>query len=413
MTIRFGIAASVWILSVLSGDAVAEEMPVIGDREWICLGENKTLLHGSFSARVDTGARTTSIDATDFDLDHLEVGKEFSFSFINKRVRTNSGPVEWQIAKKTPMRAKLERIKPVNGSDRPFVKVWLRWRNAAPKLVMVNLNSRNKEHRVLLGRNWIAGKYVDIRKTLGKPLVIDGEKFSDIRQGALGSCSILAAFASASRSGVRFSDRITYHNDNIYRASYFGSSAGHVRHALVDISDGRTPLDPQAASSESSDWWPLVLQRAYLHSMESTDRSFKNGSNAVAFVSGNDVRRVLTAKVDADSLQSILMQHIQKDGYCMIAQTKTRRRSMPKFSRILLSHHAYAVIDADEKWVSLFNPHGVDIRAGSSAVDDGAFREGVTDNNGDDPLDGVIRLDWEVFHANFKAAYMSTVKPLD
>lgn len=385
----------------------ASEKPVVGGRTWVRLGTAPAELKGAFQARVDTGATTTSIDATGFKLDQLTVGQKFSFLLVKRRKKVGD---EWVIEDSEDVTAKLEYIKEVNGRNRPFVAVWLQWRNHPPEKIIANLSSRERKHRVLLGRNWIEGKLVDLQEPLEKVFAVNGEHFSDIRQGKLGSCSVLAALASASNSGVEFRHRVKRAEGDSFKVFYYESSAGRQRQTVINLSDGRSLYDPQISFSGDLEWWPVLMQRCFIHSMDSTHRDMKNGSNAVAFISGQPVKRLVTASISVAALQAQVQAAFQMKRTCAIAQTKSNRRSLEKFSRILLSHHAYALIAANDEFVTLYNPHSVDIMRGSSAVIDGRFKDGLSDHYGDDPSDGLLRVRWDVFHANMKGVYISTVK---
>ncbi len=113
----------------------------------------------SFKARVDTGAKTSSIHAENIELDLSgdPRGKPISFNLVTKeglsrKIKTRVSSV---IKVKTSEMAE----------NRYVVPLLIKWHDSK-KTVHVTLNDRTKmKYRLLLGRNWLHGDFiVDIDK---------------------------------------------------------------------------------------------------------------------------------------------------------------------------------------------------------------------------------------------------------
>ena len=113
----------------------------------------------SFNARVDTGAKTSSIHAENIEVDISgdPRGKPISFYLVTKE--GFSRKVETRISSVIKVRtSEMEEYRYV-------VSLLMKWNNSK-KTVLVTLNNRTKmEYRLLLGRNWLHGDFiVDVDK---------------------------------------------------------------------------------------------------------------------------------------------------------------------------------------------------------------------------------------------------------
>lgn len=151
------------MLSMASVSTVlAHEKSVVGQVETIRVHE----LEMDYQARIDTGAATTSIHATDVQVigedsdsddmrDHL--GEMVKFTSVNEKGEkaTYKGKI-----------IKVSKIRNAQGVERRYaVKMDLGW-NGEHKRVAVNLRDRSKlDYKLLIGRNWLSGDYlVDVDK---------------------------------------------------------------------------------------------------------------------------------------------------------------------------------------------------------------------------------------------------------
>lgn len=108
----------------------------------------------SFKARVDTGARTSSIHAEKIEVENTgdPRGKPISFYLVTKDGQSRK--VETRVTS-------VVRVKTSEQSEHRYVvPLLMRW-NGSGKTVLVTLNDRQTmEYRLLLGRNWLRGDYV-------------------------------------------------------------------------------------------------------------------------------------------------------------------------------------------------------------------------------------------------------------
>lgn len=105
-------------------------------------------------ARIDSGAKTTSIHAENIEIDpHGDPrGKPIAFDLVNKQGQSQR--ISTQVVKQL-------RVKTSEGEElRYAVALTLTWRQTS-KTVLVNLNDRAQmRYRLLLGRNWLRGDYL-------------------------------------------------------------------------------------------------------------------------------------------------------------------------------------------------------------------------------------------------------------
>lgn len=108
----------------------------------------------SFKARVDTGAKTSSIHAVDIEIDASGEprGKPVSFYLVTK---------EGQARKVETRVIAFVKIKTSEKSEHRYVvPLSIKW-NDSEKIVPVTLNDRgDMEYRLLLGRNWLQGDFI-------------------------------------------------------------------------------------------------------------------------------------------------------------------------------------------------------------------------------------------------------------
>lgn len=107
-----------------------------------------------FNARIDTGAKTSSIHAENIEIDSGgdPQGKPVAFDLINKQ--GESQRIHTHVAR-------LITVKTSEGSEARYaVPLTISWKNTT-KTVLVTLNNRqHMQYGLLLGRNWLQGDFV-------------------------------------------------------------------------------------------------------------------------------------------------------------------------------------------------------------------------------------------------------------
>ena len=154
--IRYSLKV-LWVAFFLSASMAHADAPkeVVGAIEVVQVEESGM----RFQARVDTGAKTSSIHAEKIEVNGSgdPRGALISFDLVDqmgKRQRVESHVVS------------VVKIRTSEGADaRYVVPLTIRWHHSH-KTVRVTLNDRKRmKYRLLLGRNWLRGDFiVDVEK---------------------------------------------------------------------------------------------------------------------------------------------------------------------------------------------------------------------------------------------------------
>lgn len=158
-------------LLVASTQAYAQPIKqIVGTIETVLIKEAGL----SFKARIDTGAKTSSIHAENIQITSMPDVKSDSLKQYKSVVIGQ--PISFDIVTKNGQRKQIKtevlsvvKVKTSDHSEyRYVVPLTISW-NDKEKLTSVTLNDRSKvTYRLLLGRNWLQGDYlvdVDINST--------------------------------------------------------------------------------------------------------------------------------------------------------------------------------------------------------------------------------------------------------
>jgi len=107
-----------------------------------------------FKARIDTGAKTSSIHAENIEVDLSgdPQGKPIAFLLTNKQGQSQR--VDTHIVR-------LITVKTSEGSEiRYAVPLTVNWNNSSKTVLMTLNNRKHMQYGLLLGRNWLQGDFV-------------------------------------------------------------------------------------------------------------------------------------------------------------------------------------------------------------------------------------------------------------
>ncbi|MEA3469186.1 MAG: RimK/LysX family protein [Thermodesulfobacteriota bacterium] len=134
--------------------AWAEQKKLIGETAWVEVGD----IPFAYLARIDTGARITSIHAVDVKITDgssvpdENVGKTVAFQTVNRDGKN-------QVMSAVIM--KVSTVKNSQGTEQRYViELPLSWKDVNKK-VEVNLRDRSKmTYKLLIGRNWLSKNFL-------------------------------------------------------------------------------------------------------------------------------------------------------------------------------------------------------------------------------------------------------------
>ena len=107
-----------------------------------------------FNARIDTGAKTSSIHAEKIEIDSSgdPQGKPIAFDLINKQGQSQR--IHTHVAR-------LITVKTSEGSEvRYAVPLTVNWKNSSKTVLMTLNNRKHMQFGLLLGRNWLQDDFV-------------------------------------------------------------------------------------------------------------------------------------------------------------------------------------------------------------------------------------------------------------
>lgn len=137
---------------------------IVGQIETIHIKE----LDSNYKARIDTGAATTSIHATDIKILNKEGESKKMRDHLGDTIEFTTYNEKNEASKHTGRIIRVSKIRNAQGVERRYaVRMHLEF-NGKEKKVAVNLRDRSKlDYKLLIGRNWLEGDYlVDVERNV-------------------------------------------------------------------------------------------------------------------------------------------------------------------------------------------------------------------------------------------------------
>jgi hypothetical protein len=210
---------------------------------------------------------------------------------------------------------------------------------------------------------------------------VNGTSYSDINQGGVGDCWVLAAIGSVAQSGVNLSQRITYRGNYTYRVDMFTGPGGQLTHEDVYFDGTVTAVDPFPDAVGES--WVIITQRALLQHLgiDYSDPDAISGGDpgsVMALLTGRtvDTHIPLLGSFTADDRQ--LMADALANHKAIAVGTRPGAFGTWDFfgsvtTHRLVENHAYVVLAVDDAFITLYNPWGYDGNGTADGVDDGVL----------------------------------------
>lgn len=244
---------------------------------------------------------------------------------------------------------------------------------------------------------------------LDLPLSNGHFKFTDIKQGNIGSCWYLSALASYLRPDSRLSkhqkklaSRIKKIDEDIYSVEFRG---------INFIIDTYVPQSYVNSSVEKEVLWPILFEKAMIsyetgnyeplyegyccRNLNLSAGENNYGSLGLELVTGHAVKYAILHKELSyyiDCIDKHEFKHIWKNGEYMLANTSNatfQHHSRPVQNVRAVRNHCYAILDVydkdDELYIRLYNPWSTN---------------GMTDQYCS--LDhGEFNIPWKIFYKTF------------
>ena len=188
-----------------------------------------------------------------------------------------------------------------------------------------------------------------------------GALYTDVKQGSYGTCWIDASIAALAHKRD-LSRLISYQGDNRYAVTLYICNNKNNRpkggyHPLTEkvfFSGKRTSADPQFDPEQPGESWVVIMHRAVIQAVSRIDRTQNiktpHGGDAA------DALAILTGRWPTEV--SLKDAHLQQKVIAAVAARRVIVYGTSDKATKLVKGHSYAVVSADQKGVTLYNPWG-------------------------------------------------------
>jgi hypothetical protein len=196
--------------------------------------------------------------------------------------------------------------------------------------------------------------------------------YNDIKQGNSNTCWILASIVAVEANGVtELASLIQYQGGNMYQVSLHNwndvagrpSGGTHEDDVSVYFDGTTTAADPGWNPADPSSSWTIILQRAVIEAVQEWDPSESitnphggGAGDALGILTGNPTQ-------DFSPQDSNIAQEVSAalgQGKNVVLNTN------PTTTTNLVAYHDYAILSANSRYVTLYNPWGNNNQAGQS-----------------------------------------------
>lgn len=242
--------------------------------------------------------------------------------------------------------------------------------------------------------------------------------FDDVRQGFSDTCSFSAALSAVARtnfdlaSGIRLTQDLG-NNQYVFQVRMFSDDMGTPRFVDVPFDESLDPDDLK--SNDATEFWPALYLRAYLTFSDAVDRQYRSKSESLQAITGLGDTRL---EINGFVTEARQMRDALRAGSPVLAGTRDSADNILEREYGLVQNHAYTVMGVEfgdgtpnDIFVTLRNPWSQDTDPNFfDADDDGflnaaeaaAYRKGIDGFN-----DGIVRVPWSVFSAEFTEVAIS------
>lgn len=223
-------------------------------------------------------------------------------------------------------------------------------------------------------------------------IFVDGASLTDVNQGYIGDCYLMAALASIAKDNPEFLDELITDNGNGTYTVHFKGSLGDVTidddFPVYDNGGTNTVYAETNTGGSSPELWVAIVEKAYAQG-KGGYQNIVGGltHNAITEITGNN--NFSTGTPGSFSPERLQASIARGESVTASSLTKADAKKADLGTGII-SNHAYVVTEVRQntngEWeVVVYNPWGSD-RA-----------------TGDGKNDGFTVLSLEEFHANFRA----------